>query len=123
MGDAVAGGRGSMSHALDYTIQPIAEWPGTATGAGSPRRAPFKVTTWSRVWYELQVELRFLGARQIILRMAVRERDIRNDGQLRADARPSGPGIIVEFDATGLRNRPRLRYACDRFKTWEENAL
>lgn len=111
-----------MSRVPEYTIHPIEHWPGARTPASERRRSPFKVI-WTRVLDELDLELHHLGARSIKLRLSVRERDLRIDGQLRADARPSDPSVLLEFVAGRLDGEPLLVYRCDTFKYWQDNVL
>jgi hypothetical protein len=58
-----------------------------------------------------------LEARKIEMALAIRVGDLRQDGMLRADARP-GPAVIVSFiDREGHRQA----YPCDTFAWWQDN--
>lgn len=102
--------------ALEYTITDLpAVWPGKKTQY--PRKAPFK-TQWARTLHLLEREIRHLGGKKVEFALALRGHwDLRQDGQLRADARP-GPAVIVSFlDSDGQRQA----YPCDRFGWWQDN--
>lgn len=100
---------------LQYTVTDLPSvWPGKPTV--NRKRAPFK-TQWTRTMSILARELRYLGARKVEIALAIRMGDLRQDGQLRADARP-GPAVIVSFlDRDGQRQA----YPCDTFAWWQDN--
>lgn len=102
--------------ALSYVIQPLpAQWPGKKVAF--PKRSQFK-TQWSTTLRLLDRELKHLGARNVVFHCDVRgDRDIRQDGQLRADARP-GHRVIVAFSD---KNGRRLQFPCDTFAWWQDN--
>ena len=124
---------------LEYTIQPIARWPGTRRRGDDQKFSPFRKTKqvqtsfgssyrtsergapWSRIISDLHRELRHLSAENVVLRLDVEPRHIRADGQLRADARPASSALMLEFDAFGIEGTPRLIYKCDVFKDWQSN--
>lgn len=113
---------------VEWKAVPIATWPGPLTT--TRRRHPFKVSKqtdwgtrsehgvgWTDTTHLLERELRQLGARDVILQMAITERDQRNDGWIRADTRPSHPGVILSFAS---KYGP-LSYPCDTFTDWQAN--
>src|SRR5690606_32320419 len=51
------------------------------------------------------------GADEVVVQLAISERDCRLDGWIRADAKPTHPGVIVSLDS---RHGP-LRYSTDVF--------
>ena len=106
--------------ALDYEIRPLGAWPGARTPGYRRARSQFK-TIESKVLAHIEREVRHLGGKQIVFRLAVREQDIRQDGMLRANARPTDPGVILEFTAGRLKDSPRLLYRCDTFRNWWDN--
>lgn len=97
-----------------YTLRPIVTWPGALTQERSG--SPF-YSYWTSTQELLDRELDMLRARNVVLQMAVTELDFRVDGQIRANARPEHPGVILAFDS---KHGP-LRYACDRFNDWQDN--
>lgn len=105
---------------LDYKIQAIDVWPGERTPSYRRTRSPFK-TVWTSVLSHLSKELRHLGGRNVVLKLGVSPRDVRQDGMLRADARPQDPGVIIQFVAGRLKGSPTLLYRCDRFPFWQDN--
>ena len=110
------------------TIRPLAVWSGERTPANQRKRYQFtraKGSGWGREpmpWSDTLLifdrELGALQAESIVLQIQVTERDIRLDGQLRADTRPSDPAVRLLFDS---KHGP-LTYQCDRFATWQDNA-
>lgn len=107
-----------MPYEFSYAITPLpAVWPGKKTPAYNRKRAPFK-SQWSKTLQLLGRELYMLGAKKIEIACEIRgEYDIRNDGMLRADARP-GPAVILSFLD---RDNQRQAYPCDTFGWWQDN--
>lgn len=102
---------------LDYAVVPLpAAWPGKATPSYQRKRAPFK-TIWTSALGLLAREIRYLGGKNVRLAVDVDEYHIRQDGLMRADARPSSPAIIVIFDT----DEGTLQFPCDRFSFWQAN--
>jgi len=95
-------------------VRPITLWPHPPTR--DRRRSPFSAT-WSTTYGLLVREAQALGATSLVLQIAVGEDDIRLDGQIRANARPSHPGAIVSFQS---KHGP-LEYATDVFTNWQDN--
>jgi len=110
------------------TIRPLAGWTGDRTPASQRKRHAFTRQTgngwdrqdmpWTDTLQVLDRELSALRAEAVVLQISVTERDIRLDGQLRADARPSDPAVRILFDS----KHGQLTYQCDRFTTWQDNA-
>lgn len=101
--------------ALEYAVTELPPvWPGTRTSY--PKRAPFK-TQWARTLQVLERELKHLGARKVEIALAIRLGDLRQDGMLRADARPGAAVILSFLDREGHRQA----YPCDRFGWWQDN--
>ena len=109
------------------TIRPLTDWRGERTPAHQRKAHNFtrqkgrwdrEDIPWSETLVLLDRELVFLSAEAVVLQIQVTERDIRLDGQLRADARPSDPAVRILFDS---KHGP-LTYQCDRFATWKDNA-
>jgi len=95
---------------------PVETWPGEVRGTSERRRALFKSTP-GRTMTELEYELRFVGAQDVTVRGFWLEKDFRRDGSLRAGARPTSPGVILEYYAAD----EKYRFACDTFGFWEHN--
>jgi hypothetical protein len=94
------------------TFRPIARWPDGWDRARPPSdRSPFSAT-YSNTLRLLDTELSMLGASHPTLQLDVTEREVRMDGQVRADARPGFPGVILAFDTRSLGT---LTYSCARF--------
>lgn len=118
---------------MDWRVVPIETWPGEQTAERqshrfrktvrrqSDWRGSYKTTVsevdWSGTVALLERELEHLDAENILLQMAVTDRDIRQDGWIRANARPEHPGVILTFDS---RHGP-LSYPCDTFTDWQAN--
>ena len=65
----------------------------------------------------LQRELKLLAARDVVFQVALREQDFRIDGEPRANAKPTHPGVILSFDC---KYGP-VQYPCDKFRDFESN--
>lgn len=99
---------------MKYQFRPIDSWPGPRTTY--PRRSLFRAG-YQNTLDLLESELDQLGAEHVVIQLAVEEADLRLDGMLRANTRPTHPGVVVSFDS---RYGP-LRYACDTFDDWTDN--
>jgi hypothetical protein len=100
-----------------YTIVDLPPvWPGKRTTRH--KTAPFK-SQHTRTVKALERELRYLGARKIEIALSLRRgaMDLRQDGMLKADARPDAPVILSFLDNEGQRHA----YPCDTFGWWEDN--
>lgn len=94
------------------TFRPIKVWPDGWQDARRARSAsPFR-STHSDTLLLLDRELRHLGARSVTLQVDASERDVRLDGQLRADAKVSHPGVILTIETKRFGT---LVYPCDAF--------
>lgn len=83
--------------------RPIDAWPGRLRTESERRDSPFKAS-WPDTLALLEREVGMLAGpgAEVVLQVAGSARDMRLDGGLRADARPSHPGVIVSFEAPGL---------------------
>lgn len=106
----------TATRGMQYTFRPIDQWPRTETPDRERRRAPFKAS-YSATLKKLETELQHLGATVAAIQAAVSDGEIRNDGLLRASARPRHSGVIVAFDS---KHGP-LKFACDCFDHWMAN--
>jgi hypothetical protein len=100
----------------DIRFRPIDVWPGELTPPHRRKRAAFD-TPWGRTIQLLERELSMLEAQRTVFQVALLERDFRNDGRPRAQARAEHPGVIVAFDSKW----GPLKYATDTFTTWQDN--
>lgn len=97
-------------------LRPIDRWPHPELTADR-KRTPFGAT-YSATLELLDRELRHLGAEGAVLQLAIREEDIKLDGELRANARPEAhPGVVLAFES---KHGP-LKYATDVFTHWQAN--
>lgn len=101
---------------MTYTTRPIDQWIGPETPTHRRTRSKFKTAVTS-ILSLLERELAFLGAKNVVLEVDVRPWDLRQDGGLRANARPQGPRVIVSFDS---KHGP-MRWPCDTFDRYEDN--
>jgi hypothetical protein len=102
---------------LQYVVTDLPNvWPGKKTGY--PKGSPFK-TQWTKTLELLGREIRYLGGRKVEIALDLPRglMDLRQDGMLKADARPRHP-VIVSFIAN---DGQRHRYPCDRFSWWQDN--
>lgn len=95
---------------VPYKIRPIESWPGTRTPEGRRVRARFDSTNTATLQL-LERELAMLNATDRVLQLDIAEKDLRNDGGLRAAARPASPGVVLTFKSKG----GPMRFAADRF--------
>jgi hypothetical protein len=91
--------------------RPIDEWPAPMLDDYDRQQSRFKAS-WSSTVDLLDREVWHLGGDEVVLQLALRDRDFRNDGWIRADAKPEHPGVIVSFES---KHGP-LRYWTDEFK-------
>lgn len=99
---------------MRVTFRPLVVWPGQlqSTHRPSPFDAPLNKT-----WALLEHEVEMLGGHEIVVQLALVSADIRLDGRPRANAWPSHPGVVVNFET---RYGP-LQYATDTFAYWQDN--
>lgn len=121
---------------LDWRVVPIKSWPGEQTTERKEHRfttsnyRPSSVpgasgynerrntVNWDKTVGDLERELEHLEASAVVLQMNVTQRDIRNDGWIRADANPAHPGVILTFMS---RTLGPLSYPCDTYFDWRAN--
>ncbi|MGW8935468.1 molecular chaperone DnaJ [Gordonia terrae] len=98
----------------NMTVRPIQSWPGELTS--SRRRAPFRAS-WSDTIELLRRELRAINARDVVLQVAMQEKDFRIDGYPRAQAKAAHPGVILSLQS----DVGPLSWPCDTFDVWQDN--
>ncbi len=92
---------------IEARFVPLTHWPRKFTL--NRRRSQFD-STYSQTLDKLETELSKLGAKNVVIQVALDPRDIRLDGWPRANAkRPTHPGVIVAFDS----RHGALSYLCD----------
>jgi hypothetical protein len=101
---------------LDYTVKPIANWPDKMRTSSQRNRSRFELS-YAETLKQLERELSYLSARNVVFQLALDEFDIRRDGRPRADARPAHPGVIITFNS---KYGP-LSYWTDRYDRWWDN--
>lgn len=99
---------------MTIVFRPLERWDRRIDAARphSPFRAPYQDTI-----DLLERETRMLGARRVVVELAIQETDLRLDGQPYAGAKPRHPGVTVAFES----NHGPLKYTADKFATWTEN--
>jgi hypothetical protein len=96
---------------LQYTLRPISDRSAFTGPPLTGQRNPFEAP-WRSTLDLLERELYYLDGKNVVLEIDVRERDIRVDGSLRADARaPASPGARLAFES---QHGP-LIYGTDRY--------
>lgn len=94
-----------------YTLRPISD----RTWLNQGRRIHSQFTaSWADTQDMLLAEIAHLKGRDIVLEMDVTEADLKINGELRANAKPTSGAVGVAFDAT---EHGPLFYRCDRFTT------
>lgn len=90
----------------------------TIAGAASSWE-PGKAIPLSRTLDDLDRELWHIGAKDAVVQVDLvgGERAIRQDGQVRADARAATPAVVLSFKRNGVP----LVFATDHFAKWEDN--
>lgn len=74
--------------------------------------------TWGDTLYLLEREIEKLGARQVVVELAITDAEISvRSGWPLAAARPTHPGVVISFDS---KHGP-LRYGTDAFPNWQAN--
>lgn len=98
-------------------VRPIENWPGKMRSSTERQDARFKAG-WSSTEKLLNRELGALNATNAVMHLDIRQRDLRKDGDLRANARPNGPAVLVAFNHPELG---ALAYPCDLYRDHKDN--
>lgn len=96
------------------TWRPLPAWP----YAEQQRRPATYRVGYDRTLKDLDAEISLLEGSELIIGVVVTEANIRIDGQLRQDARPSHPGVEVSFEVPDGR---RLTFHTDVHNEWRDN--
>lgn len=92
--------------------RPLDDWPREFIPEDQRRWSPF-TATWTDTVDLLKREAAHLGAEQVVMHLSLTERQIRLNGQPRADATPSSPAArIVLPDVAGSPS-----WSCDEFNS------
>lgn len=100
---------------MNLRCMPLGAWPPEFEGV-TGWTDPFR-SSWTDTLTLLERELEKLGATEVVIEAPFRDDDIRIDGWPRANARPSGPGVIINFDS----EHGPLRYGTAKFPNWQSN--
>lgn len=93
---------------MRYTVRPISDRTWLDSMGKEPTRFKAK---WGATLELLDREVGALQGRDVVLEIDVQESDLKLDGTLRANARPSSPAVALAFES---KHGP-LFYRCDRF--------
>lgn len=99
--------------------RPLVTWPGRLLADSKRARSPF-TAAWSSTVDLLTREARLLDARDVVVQLAVSEQDLRLDGWIRANARPTHPGVTVVVAGPRVPGE-RLSFSTDRYGSWQAN--
>jgi len=106
---------------LRLQIKPINKWIGTETK--NPGWSRFD-STYSKTLKQLEKELEHAGAiaSTVQLEMFIDQKDLRLDGELRANAKPFKEGVILSFSVRKAdRQLKTVSYPCDTYCDWQDN--
>lgn len=101
---------------MQYQFRPLENWSGPKYR--TRKDAAFR-SSWSSTLDLLGSELAKLRARQIVIEADVSAEEIRQDGMLRANARPETPRIRLSFDS--WTSKGPLSFPCDSYRAWQDN--
>lgn len=117
----------------EIIARPLSHFPGAATADSARRPGRFiqagrpngdgtyrfaRVTPIGQTVDELAVELGRLGVPRAVLELDITERDCRRDGNIRADAKPTSPRVVLSFEHP---EQGATRIPADRFDAWHDN--
>lgn len=96
--------------------RPLGDWPDGELTPEESRVSPQFSALWSDTLGLLEREVEMLAGvgADCVLEVAASARDVRVDGSLRVDARPSHPGVVISFES---KAHGPLRYWTDRYTT------
>lgn len=101
---------------MKVTFRPIDEWPADVKRRYQP--SPFKNPPWSSTLRLVERELRMLGAKQVVIQIAISESDLRvTDGMPKGNAVAGHPGVILAFES---KHGP-LKYTAGEYSRWQDN--
>lgn len=114
---------------LDVRFRPLdGYWPEQQTPDHERKSNPFRTrwepgqrggkVPWGDTIEKLAREFDQLDAIDIVVRMDLRENQIRNDGFPYANASPGHPGVVISFE---LPDVGRVEYCADTYHNWKAN--
>lgn len=109
---------------MRYTVRPLSDR--TWLRPANQREWSRFDSTWTSTLKLLSREVGLLEGRDVVIEIDVPERAIRLDGQLRADARPDCPAVVVAFES---KHGPMLyrsdllesRWVSKQGPSWQQN--
>jgi hypothetical protein len=109
---------------LQYVIRPLGTWTDPVTDKRHGSHL-FRVT-WDRTLRDLDYELRYLDATNVVFQIDVTEGDIRLDGMLRSNAKVGFPGVKIAFDSkfgplTYATDAYEQQYGYSKHNGWQAN--
>jgi hypothetical protein len=104
-----------MAQLPELPVRPMGAYPGRPTTAR--RSANFKVTPGAALTH-LRQELQRAGALRAVLEVDCDPYHVKQDGQLRSDARLRSPAVVVSYEHP---THGMLRFPCDSFDNWTDN--
>ncbi len=99
---------------IQLRFVPIDRWPQERTR--DRKQTPF-YKGYVKTLDQLEKELNYLHAKDIVLQAFISWDDIRNDGMPRSNAQFTEPGVILTFQSD---NGP-LSFPCDTYTHWQAN--
>lgn len=102
---------------IDFRFHPLTDWPAKATPAVQRRGWLTFSAGFNDTLKLLENELDKVGARDVVVQVAMRAEDIRTDGWPRASAQASHPGVILSF---GSKHGPHS-HLTDTHELWQHN--
>lgn len=100
---------------MKIICRPLLTWPSALRT--NRKRSRFD-SPWTATRELLEREARMLGAREIVIQLALDESQIRLDGWPYAAAKTSHPGVTVVLPET---HNGRLSWTTDIYTTWQDN--
>ena len=94
------------------TTRPLLQWPGGLRDDRQRKPCPFNTRHTDTVEL-LTREARMLGAREVVIQMAIDESQIRLDGQPYASAKTKHPGVTVVLPES---SQGRISWSTDRYR-------
>jgi hypothetical protein len=96
---------------MRIVFRPLTEWPGQLRTDAQRKDSPF-TASWTDTMDLLEREARLLGAREIVLQIAIPDSQIRSDGWPYARAKAAHPAVTVVLPES---NAGRVSFSTDRY--------